>query len=238
MLSIIIPTLNEEKNLFNLLTSIKKEKIKGLEIIIADAGSKDKTCEIAKEFDCVVTDGGLPAQGRNKGAEKATKDIFLFLDADLKLSPDFIKNSLKEFVENKLDIASFAIFPIKNNIYLNPVTLNLLYNYPQRIFTRIFPLGAMGIMVKRDVFEKIKGFDHTIKLAEDHCFVQNCAKIGKFGVIKSAKIYMPIRRFEKDGYFRTGFKYFLCGFHMIFLGPVRSNVLSYSFGYEDNNKKK
>ncbi|MDD5753020.1 MAG: glycosyltransferase [Candidatus Pacebacteria bacterium] len=237
MLSIIIPTLNEEKNLFIILSCIAKEKIKNLEIIIADAGSKDKTIEIAKQFDCVITDGGLPACGRNKGAKIAKGDILLFLDADLLLSQDFIKKSLKTFKEERLAIASFPIYPQKNNIYLNPLTMNLIYNYPQRILERIFPLGAMGIMVRKDVYEKVKGFDETIKLAEDHCFVQDCANLGKFGTIECASVYMPTRRFEKDGYFRTGIKYLLCSLHMIFIGPVRSDILKYTFDYEDNKKK-
>ncbi len=237
MLSIIIPTLNEEKNLSVILSCINKEKIKDLEIIIADAGSKDKTIEIAKSFNCVVTGGGLPAKGRNKGAKIAKGDTFLFLDADLKLSKNFVKKSLKCFLKEKLSIASFPIYPQKNNIYLNPFTLNLLYNYPQRLLERIFPLGAMGIMVKKDVFEKVGGFDETIKLSEDHCFVQDCSKIGKFGTLECSNIYMPIRRFERDGYFRTGIKYLLCTLHMIFIGPVRSDILKYTFDYEDNKKK-
>ncbi len=237
MLSIIIPTLNEEKNLSIILSCIAKEKVNDLEVIIADAGSKDKTIEIARGFDCVVTDGGLPARGRNKGAKIAKGDILLFLDADLTLSENFIKKSLETFNKENLTIASFPIYPQKNNIYLNPFTLNLLYNYPQRLLERIFPLGAMGIMVRKNIYEKVGGFDETIKLAEDHCFVQDCAQLGKFGTIECSSVYMPIRRFEKDGYFRTGIKYLLCSLHMAFIGPVRSDILKYTFDYEDNKKK-
>jgi glycosyltransferase involved in cell wall biosynthesis len=236
MLSIIIPTLNEEKNLSSLLPAIRKEGVENLEIVIADAGSTDQTLKIARSFDCVVTDGGLPAEGRNKGALKAKGDIFLFLDADLKLSEGFVKNSLEEFLKKKLDIASFAIFPLKNSFYLNPLTLNLFYNFPQRLLKNIFPMGAMGIMARREVFDRVRGFDQTIKLAEDHCFVQDAAEIGRFGVIGSAKIYMPVRRFEQDGYLRTIFKYFLCGLHMIFVGPVRSDKFDYRFGHYDKEE--
>ena len=119
MLSIIIPTLNEEKNLSLLLSSLKEEK-GDWEIIIADAGSTDKTLKVAEDFGCIITEGGLPAEGRNKGALKARGDIFLFLDADLKLSPRFAKNSLEEFKARNLAVASFALLPIKNNFYLEP----------------------------------------------------------------------------------------------------------------------
>lgn len=79
MLSIIIPTLNEEKYLPLLLEAIRKQDFDGdLETIIADAGSEDQTLEIAKTFGCRVAPGGLPAKGRNEGAKIAQGDTFLF----------------------------------------------------------------------------------------------------------------------------------------------------------------
>jgi len=69
MLSIIIPTLNEENYLPFLLESIKNQDFKDYEIIVADAGSHDKTREIAKNFGCKVVSGGLPAKGRNEGTK-------------------------------------------------------------------------------------------------------------------------------------------------------------------------
>ena len=72
MLSIIIPALNEEKYLPLLLGEIKKQNFADdLEIIVADAGSVDKTIEIARSFGCEITKGGLPAKGRNEGGKVA-----------------------------------------------------------------------------------------------------------------------------------------------------------------------
>ena len=79
MLSIIIPTYNEEEVLPNLLRSIKEQDYKDYEVVVADAKSTDKTREIAQKFDCRVVDGGLPGEGRNHGAEAAKGDRFLFL---------------------------------------------------------------------------------------------------------------------------------------------------------------
>src|SRR6056297_2678752 len=83
MLSIIIPTLNEEDFLKNTLKEIKRQDFENYEIIVADAGSNDNTKEIAKDFNCKIVEGGSPAQGRNSGAEVAQGDILLFLDSDL-----------------------------------------------------------------------------------------------------------------------------------------------------------
>ena len=89
MLSIIIPTLNEEKYLPPLLDSIKKQDYKDYEVIVADAGSKDKTVEIAKKYGCKVVKGGLLPAGRNRGAEASKGDLLLFLDSDIILPPHF-----------------------------------------------------------------------------------------------------------------------------------------------------
>jgi glycosyltransferase involved in cell wall biosynthesis len=115
MLSIIIPTLDEEKYLPILLSQIKKQNFSDFEIIVADAGSKDKTVEIAKSFGCQVTNGGLPAKGRNEGAKITRGEIFLFLDADnIFLPENFLKNLLEEFEKRNLGVASFPIYPAGN----------------------------------------------------------------------------------------------------------------------------
>ena len=85
MLSIIIPTKNEEKYLPNLLRSIKKQTFKDYEIIVADNNSKDKTKKIAKRYGCKIVKGGLPGKARNQGAKFAEGDILLFLDSDPEL---------------------------------------------------------------------------------------------------------------------------------------------------------
>lgn len=233
MLSIIIPTLNEEKNIKVLLSLIKKGGFDDYEVVIADAGSKDKTVEICRENNCIITKGGLPARGRNCGAKVAKGDIFLFLDADLKFSPkNFLKLSVEYFKKNDLSVASFPIMPQRNNIYMNPLTLNLFYNYPQIVLKKIFPMGAMGIMVRKDIFNKVKGFDESITLAEDHYFIQQAEKLGKFDIIREVNVYMPLRRFETDGYFTTAFKYLICAFNMgVRRRPERK--IKYDFGHYD-----
>lgn len=67
-ISIIVPTKNEERYLPGLLKSIKKQTVQPYEIIVADAGSTDRTVEIAKKYGAKVIKGGIPQVGRNKGA--------------------------------------------------------------------------------------------------------------------------------------------------------------------------
>ena len=111
ILSIIIPTYNEEEYLPILLESIKKQSFTDYEIIIADANSTDKTREIAKEYGCIVIEGGLPAVGRNNGASIAQGEYLLFLDSDLELTDDYLRNVLYEFRMEHLGIAITQTLP-------------------------------------------------------------------------------------------------------------------------------
>ncbi|MBI5350419.1 MAG: glycosyltransferase, partial [Chloroflexi bacterium] len=95
-LSVIIPALNEAATLPQLLHALNHQTRKPDEIIVADAGSKDDTRQIACDHGASVVDGGLPAVGRNAGAAAATGDIFLFLDSDVLPRPTFIARALKE----------------------------------------------------------------------------------------------------------------------------------------------
>ncbi len=241
MLTIIIPTLNEEENIKNLITAIKKDDVDNLdeeyEILIADAGSKDKTKEIAESLGAVVIKGGLPAVGRNIGAKQAKGDILLFIDADLKFSKGFIAKSLKEFHDRNLDVASYSIYPQVNNVILNRFTLDMFYNVPAKVLKKIFPMGAMGIMVKKSIFDEVGGFDEDIALAEDHYFMGQAAKIGNFGIFKTGKIYMPVRRFEQDGYIKTPLKYLMCAVYMNLYGRKGLDKFSYEFDHYEEEKK-
>jgi hypothetical protein len=95
----------------------------------------------------------------------------------------------------------------------------------------------MAILVKKEIFDGVGGFDEAIKLAEDHYFVRMGDKIGKFGILSSAKVFISLRRFEKDGYLRTGIKYLLCGAHMALKGPVKSDIIKYEFDHYSKKEK-
>lgn len=230
MLSIITPTLNEENFLPSLLESIKRQSFLDHEIIIADAGSKDKTIEIAKKYCCQIVKGGLPAKGRNEGAKVAKGDLLLFLDADVILPEEFFNKVLKEFKERKLDAASFCL-DSQSKSQREKILLNFFYNWPIIIFEKILSHGTQAVLVKKEIFEKVKGFDENIKFGEDHNFVRRIRKIGEFGLIRSSKILSSLRRFEKDGWFLTYFRYIIAEIYMVFVGDIKKTLFKYELGH-------
>ena len=232
MLSIIIPTLNEEKYLPLLLEAIKKQNFADYEIIVADAGSEDKTIEIAESYGCKIASGGLPSKGRNEGAKEARGDVFLFMDADnIYLPKNLLEKLIGDFKKRDLGVASFTICPQGNGFDKFAYGI---YNWWVKSTQRFFAFATNSVLVKKEIHQKIGGFDEEIKIGEDHEFVRRASKIGKFGFIETEPVLTSIRRFEKEGRFKTYLKYFLAGMYMIFLGPVKSDIFKYRF---DSSKK-
>ena len=87
-ISIIIPTLNEENNLAGLLTSL--QGYHGLEVIVADGGSVDRTSVIARNYGAKVVTS-LAGRGiqLNEGTRNATGNTLIFLHCDTRLPDDF-----------------------------------------------------------------------------------------------------------------------------------------------------
>jgi|GEM_PF-27031 len=236
MISIIIPTLNEERNLPLLLESLRNQTYQDFEVIIADANSKDKTREIAKELGCKVIDGGLPGVGRNKGAEAAKGDVLIFLDSDVVLPPDFLENVSKEFKERKLDIAGCYVQPLTDKDIDN-----LLYGFANLYFrlTQFFLPQAAGhcIIVKKKIHQKIGGFDEKIKLTEDFDYSKRAAEIGKFRFLEKVKIPVSMRRLDQEGRMTMATKYVLIGIYFALFGGIKSDIFKYRFGHYGEKKE-
>ena len=199
ILSIIIPTYNEEEYLPVLLKSIKEQDFTDYEIIVADADSKDNTVKIAKEYGCIVVDGGMPAVGRNNGAKIAKGDYLLFLDSDLKLTEDYLAKVIYEFKMERLGIAITQMKPLSKKT--EDKILHDLANLFMISVEKIKPHGAgcYGIIAKRDLHNRCGGFDEELNFGEDTDYIERLAKKEKFKVIRNAKIGVSTRRLEEEG---------------------------------------
>jgi glycosyltransferase involved in cell wall biosynthesis len=224
--SIIIPTFNEEKYLPKLLKSIQSQTYQPKEVIVADAFSTDKTREIAEKFGCKIVDGGLPAKARNNGAKQAKQPILVFLDADVLLPPNFLKNTITEMIDKDLDIASCYARPLsklKIDKFLHSVA-----NYYMKITSKLNPhIPGFCIFIKKDIHDRIHGFDETLLLGEDHDYVKRAKKFGVFSYLEAYKIPVSIRRLSKEGRLLFALKYIGIELHLIFIGKIKKNIFAY-----------
>jgi glycosyltransferase involved in cell wall biosynthesis len=237
-LSICIPAVNEEKYLPALLQSIEEQTFRDYEVIVAvDPRTKDRTEELAREMGAAVTVGGpSPAIGRNRAAAPATGEVILFLDSDVVLpDPRFLEATVAELDERGLDFATCQIDPRSDRL-VDRVFHDAFNYFLLMTAARMPHAPGFCIFVRRRVHEALRGFDESIKLAEDHDYVMRAAKIGKFGVLRSFKIPVSVRRFDRDGRFNIARKYLLAELYLRTKGRVNEKDIHYDFNHYDEER--
>ena len=204
MLDIVIPTLNEELFLPELLKSLEKQTYKDFAVYVSDGGSRDKTVALANEFAdkmnlTVVSDNkrGVSHQ-RNVGARAGNSPIILFLDADVLLHPNFLQTIMRQGAGK--DLANCWARAQSSN----PLDqfMFLMYNLlALEIGKYVWPAGlGSGIYTTRKVYEKIGGFDESLAIWEDVDYIKRAIKSGaKFAILRQPRLYLSTRRFEVEG---------------------------------------
>jgi glycosyltransferase involved in cell wall biosynthesis len=241
MLSICIPTLNEEKYLPATLKSIQDQTFRDFEIIIADK-STDQTRTVAKTFGVVVVEGSNKnaGDGRNLAAKVAKGDLLLFLDADTVLPNNiFLQDAVNEIRDRGLDFASPDI-SIESKRKIDKLFFEF-YNWYARTSLIVWP-HAPGFctFAKRSAHEQIGGFDSEVVFAEDHEYVQRAKRAGfAIGLLdKTAPVLTSARRFAKDGTLRTVVKYTWTELRMMFIGPYKKKLpFKYHMGGGDEEEE-
>ncbi len=203
MISVIVPTLNEEKWIRICLESLKKQEYGGeYEIIVVDALSSDKTAEIASEYtDRVVL---LPPKGpgaaRNYGATQAKYDIVAFIDADC-IAPT---HWLKEIEDNfKRDIVGLGgvLRPLEGRL-LDKIMFRVNGDWWVRIsaFFGIYQLYGNNCAYRKKNFFDVKGFNTNISFWEDTELSMRMKKRGRLRIDGNLWVETSTRRFRQMGY--------------------------------------
>ncbi len=234
-LSVIIPALNESARLPGLLEALNAQTRPPDEIIVADAGSKDGTAELARERGARVVPGGMPGPGRNAGARVAQGEVFLFLDADVLPRPDFLEVALGEF-----ERAGYVVATCPTEALSDDLSDRLIMDATNLYLQIILPFSPRApgfcIFARRAVHQAIGGFDETLKMSEDHDYVRRASKYGELGLLTSARIPVSMRRLEKEGIVGLALKYLWCEMYALAGKPIRSLPFEYEFGAFETGK--
>ncbi|HEX9593940.1 MAG TPA: glycosyltransferase [bacterium] len=225
--SVVVPTLNEERFLPTLLASLARQTIPVHEVIVADAGSSDRTVELARAAGARVVPGGHPGVGRNAGATGATGSHLLFLDADVRLPEGALEDAFTEMGSQRLESASCWFVPDSTD-----PSLRLTHWFSCHYFGLTSRLGwphSIGafLLLPRAVHVAIGGFDTSVKVAEDQDYVRRLARHGRYGFIRRPVVEIAARRFESEGSLRMNVKWIAIELHRLILGEIRGDYFRY-----------
>ena len=200
MLSIIIPTFNEEKWIGSLLESLKKQTFQTFEVIVSDYNSMDRTKDIALQYGAKVVSTfrrsiGL---GRNEGARQARYGILLFMDADCVFKDaEVLEKSLREIRRPEVKLVH-----IGNYLYDGDLIDQIGYVIHSFLVRSLTHTSGRFIMVEKHAFWQINGFDEDMLSWEDVDFGRRFRK--KFGVssihfLPYLGVFTSSRRIKGEG---------------------------------------
>jgi len=203
LVTIVIPSYNEERYIYNTLWKISRQKFDGiLRVIISDGNSTDDTIQniskASEDFSNLkieVIEGGKVGYARNQGAKKVKTPYILFMDADSILQGENIFTSSL----NSLD--SFEIISAKQkSITLEDNKSILTYkilDFIRKIMPITFCTGCF-FLISKSKFNQLGGFDETLQNSEDFWLSKQIPK-SKFKILNEY-IGQDNRRFKKFGY--------------------------------------
>jgi glycosyltransferase involved in cell wall biosynthesis len=228
--SIVIPTLNEKNYVGFLLSDIARQSRKADEVIVVDGDSQDATVSVAKRFPRVDLLIGAPpvANQRNLGGRKASGDIVVFLDADVRLSETFLEDFLGRIERRNLEIACPLYMPYRSTLSIKGI--HAYINVVFVILQKVLPSGAGHcIAVKREIFEQSPGFDPHLKVGEDVALVRKLSKGHRFGIV-AKQLLVSDRRYKEEGVPRMLTKILLLSVIFTFGKFGWANRIEHEFG--------
>lgn len=200
--SIVIPTLNEEKALPLLLKDLSKQNHQNFEVIHVDGRSDDKTVEKANKFALKLDLNTINALQRNVsfqrnlGAKNAKGQWIIFMDADVRLSSNYLED-IQQQLNNNPTVEAFtcwldtSLYPIKYKPTIQLINLGLFVLNSEA-------LGAM-IGVRRTLFMQFP-FNEEQSFCEDVALIKQLVKAEHiFQCFTHPRFYYSMRRFEKEG---------------------------------------
>ena len=196
MISIIIPTLNEETSIGYLLDELLAEP-GDHEIFVIDGGSRDRTIEVAKSRPGITV--STAHRGRawqmNRGADLAQGDILLFLHADTILQPGWYR-AIRQVMQGPMLLGAFR-FRINDPA---PWYRLLEWGVWLRCRLRDLPYGDQALFIRKQDFDALDGY-RSVLFLEDVDFVRRCRETGSVHVLSHAA-YTSSRRWQQVGFLR------------------------------------
>lgn len=164
LVSIIIPAYNEERYINLCLMSVLNQNYPKMEVILVDDGSTDLTHSVASQFRSVniyKTSHQGSGFARNFGVKKSNGKIIIFIDSDMIIDRNFVKNIIKPIVIESCDATYTLNEYVANQYKIWSMCWNINVDLPigKRIHSKDRTIGEAFRAIRKDKFHIKKGFN-------------------------------------------------------------------------------
>ena len=197
LVSIIVPTWNNEDVIEGCLKTLKQQTYKNIEVIVVDNFSKDKTIEIAKKYKARIKKSKSNiSKARNEAAKMSKGEILIFTDSDCEFPKDYVKKIVKKM--EKYDIVGGRDITVpfdKKHLTIFEKTSALIEDLkkPKTTMQVIHRVKACNLAITRKAFLAVKGFDNKQVALEEPDLTYRAYKKG-FKLTFDPKIFVYHKR--------------------------------------------
>lgn len=219
LVSIIIPTYNEEENILKLLNYLTDNSDERLaEIIVVDGGSQDKTAQIVKDagFTCWLSETKGRAAQMNCGYRLAKGDLLYFVHAD-SLPPAGYLDDLQRSIEEGFSAGCYRFRFDSDHLLLR---INSYFTRFDKIMCRG---GDQTLYITRKLFEKLEGFREDFLIMEEYDLIQKIQSTSRFKIIPK-DVIVSARKYDRNHYLQVNFAN-LVVFMMYFSGARQETMV-------------
>ena len=187
--SVVIPVHQGERFVGEAIASVRAQTLPAAELIVVDDRSTDASAEVARQAvagwpaaTVVGQENAGPSAARNAGVALATGDLLTFLDADDRMTPDRLEHQVAHLSANPGLAVVVGCEWIELDEGIEP---------PE--WLRAIRRGApnpyiLSMMVRREAFERVGGFDPGRRLGEEIDWIYR-ARVAGLGIEMVEHVY-------------------------------------------------
>ncbi len=199
---VVIPAKNEEQYIASCLEAVVSQDYPSFDIVVVDNGSTDTTKQIVQEMFGVTLlekEVGTISSVRNLGAKSTLSKYIAFLDGDCVPPALWLQKGVEMLQEEDVVCVGFPASPPDSDEAWVPKTWHMMSSCAKhKTSCYVTWLSSFNLIIKRDEFEKVGGFNETLETCEDfdlgvrlsknsRLFFSDFLSVQHLGVVRSLK---------------------------------------------------